>query len=83
MPRGELGRRRVGVRILFVLLSTSVSGDVSLKMRSAPCLADGRGPRAFSYVARGAGAPVRHPARRDRHGVVGGFIRLETTTALY
>jgi hypothetical protein len=37
----------------------------------------------FSKVARGAGALVWHPARRERHMIADGFILLETTPTLY
>jgi hypothetical protein len=37
----------------------------------------------FSNVARGAGALVWHPARRERHKVANGFILLETAPTLY
>jgi hypothetical protein len=41
------------------------------------------GLQTKSDVARGAGGPDSRPTRRGRHGVVGGYIGLETTSKLY
>jgi hypothetical protein len=39
--------------------------------------------RARSDVARGVGAPVSFPPRRNRHGVAGASIGLDNALALY
>jgi hypothetical protein len=58
-------------------------GDFGETCRDCARVDDRRSPHIESDVARGAGAPIRQPARRDQHGVGYCLIGPETSPTLF
>jgi hypothetical protein len=72
------------VKFRFSQAASSVRGEpVASSATGRRWVADMAVPHLESNVARGVGAPVRHPARRGRHRVTDNFIEVETALAFY